>query len=98
MRLILSLAAGLLFTSSAFAALAPNYQREAELSAIISSDVVRDALGGRVIDSIEFESPDRYDVDADDCKVEVLLVNKPLPDGMVGARQFDVTVEKTDCK
>ena len=94
-RLRAAMAAGLcaaFAAAPAHAALAPNYQRAAELNAVI--EAVAAALPRYPIDKVIFQKADRYMVVAGPCSVVVRIVGKPLPQGMVGARAFDVRLDK----
>ena len=94
----LGLAAFALFPVAANAALAPNYQRLAELNAILQSPGVVSAFAvDDPIRSLEYVSADRYRVSSKRCTLAVEIVGKPLPQGMVGARQFDVVAGKPAC-
>lgn len=81
----------------AAAALPPEYQRVAELKAILDNSDLVSALRGQMIERVEYVRPDLYRVTAGECFVMVSIVGKPLPPGMVGARQFDVVPGKVDC-
>jgi hypothetical protein len=81
----------------ALAELPPQYQRQAELVKIIADGAVDAALGGEPIEMIRMTRPDIYVVRSAGCKVTVAIVGVPLPDGMVGARDFTVAVQNTTC-
>lgn len=79
------------------AALPPQYQRVAEIKAILDNAAVVGAFSGRPIDRVEWVAPDQYRVTAGGCVLDVAIVGKPLPPGMVGARRFDVEPGTLDC-
>lgn len=81
----------------ASAALPPQWQRVAELKAILDSNALVEAFGGQMIDRIEYVRRDLYRVSAGQCFAYVTIAEKALPAGMVGARQFDVVPHKVDC-
>ena len=84
--------------SLAWAALAPNYQGAAELSAILSHPDVIGSLGEiEPIDRIEYVRPDLYRVTAGRCHIEVAIVDRRARPGIVGARQFDIRPSKKIC-
>lgn len=84
---------------SAQAALPPQYQRTAEFKAILENTAVVEAFTAhrQLIERVEYVKPDLYRVSAGQCVLEVTLKEKPLPEGMVGARQFDLEVGAVDC-
>lgn len=101
MRLPLALAAcGLasLSTAPAEAALAPNYQRLAELRAILDLPAVATAFGIEPISRIENVATDRYRLSAGRCTLDVRIVGLPMPRGMVGARRFEARAGRPVCR
>lgn len=87
----------LLLLPSALAALPPHFQRLAELNAILNSEVVSIFGIGRPIEVLEYVGVDLYRVAAGDCEMLVHIVGRPLPEGFVGARQFDVELGELTC-
>ena len=100
MRNTLRLAA---FAAAAFAAapgeaaLAPNYQRLAELRAILNDQAVTAAFGDTPIEAVAYLGPDRYRVTAGSCRLDVRIVDLPMPRNMAGARRFEVRVGEKAC-
>jgi hypothetical protein len=88
----LALATG---AGSAPAALPPQYQRIAELRAVL--DRAANAFGGVLIQRIEYVRPDLYRVTAGRCYVDATIIGLPMPRGMVGARRFEVRVGALVC-
>lgn len=87
-----------LIAAPALAALPPAYQRAAELKAILAhEDLVAAFPQNLPIDEISYVDKDHYLVKAGKCALTVRIVGKALPDGMVGARQFDVVFDKAEC-
>jgi hypothetical protein len=82
------------------AALPPQYQRQAELRAIIDSAEVVDAFGFDGITAIEYVEPDLYRVRGGSCALDVRIVD--LPDthgpGWVGPRAFGIEVGAAICE
>src|SRR5947208_6042008 len=80
-----------LFAFPAPAALAPNYQRLAELRAVLDNDGVI-AVAGTMppIDRIEYIGPDLYRISAGRCHLDARIVDLPVPPGVVGGRHFAV--------
>jgi len=101
MRLPLSLAAcGLLLLAAppAHAALAPNYQRLAELRAVLDLPAVADAFGIEPIQRIDYVATDLYRLSAGRCSLDVRIVGLPMPRGMVGARRFEARAGRRVCR
>jgi hypothetical protein len=88
-RLSASFAAALA-ASPAAAALAPNYQRQAELRAVIAHPQVTRAFGADPIDRVEYVRTDLYRVTAGRCRVDVAVVDLPTPRDVSGPRRFDL--------
>lgn len=74
----------------AAAALAPNYQRQAELRAVVAHPGITRAFGSDPIDRVEYLRPDLYRVSAGRCRLDAAIVGLPMPRGVAGARRFDV--------
>ena len=93
---LISLAASL----PALAALPPQYQRQAELRAIIDNMDVVDAFGFEGIDAIVEVETDLWNVRSGNCVLEVRIEDVPNTngEGWVGPRQFAVVVGETTCK
>jgi hypothetical protein len=77
-------------------ALAPNYQRLAELRAVLDTSEVT-AARGAPIDRLEYVRSDLYRVSAGRCHVDVAIVGLPMPRGMVGARRFEARPGRRMC-
>ncbi|MBC8717487.1 MULTISPECIES: hypothetical protein [Brucella/Ochrobactrum group] len=78
------------------AALAPNYQRAKELSAVI--EAAAQSMPQHPIDKIIYQKDDQYQVIAGPCTIRATIVSKPMKNGMVGPRQFDVKLGKARCR
>ena len=101
MRLPLTLAAcGLacLAATPAQSALAPNYQRLAELRAVLDLPAVGSAFGIEPIDRIDYVANDLYRLSAGRCTLDVRIVGLPMPRGMVGARRFEARAGRRVCR
>jgi hypothetical protein len=101
MRLPLSLAAAglaLLTAAPGNAALAPNYQRLAELRAILDLPEVASAFGIDPVDRIDHVAADLYRLSAGRCTLDVRIVDLPMPRGMVGARRFEARAARRVCR
>jgi len=85
-----ALTAAALAAVPAPAALPPQYQRLAELRAVLNDQGVAAAFGGAPIERVEYVRPDLYRVTAGRCHLDVRIVGLPMPRGMVGARRFEV--------
>jgi len=81
------------------AALSPQYQRAAELRAILDDSEVVDRFGpSRLIERIEFVEDDLYRVFSGPCHLDVRIVDKPATSGIVGPRQFEVVPGELVCE
>jgi hypothetical protein len=101
MRLRLSLAACSLFLlagAPAQAALAPNYQRLAELRAVLDLPAVASAFGVEPVDRIDYVATDLYRLSAGRCSLDVRIVGLAMPRGMVGARRFEARAGRRACR
>lgn len=81
----------------AAAALPPQYQRIAELRAIVADPGVAGAFGGTPIERIEYVRSDLYRVSGGACRLDVAIVGLPIPGGMVGPRRFEVKAGRKVC-
>jgi hypothetical protein len=99
MKSIITLTALMIVPLVASAALPPQFQRQKELTSIIESADVAEALQGQSIDSIETEGDDVYTVTAGDCRVDVTIVSQPriMPSGWAGPRQYRLSVGEAEC-
>lgn len=101
MRLKLFLCAGAVLlagTSLTQAALAPNYQRIAELRAILDDPSVSDAFTiDQPIERIEIVKTDLYRVTAGACHIDVAIVDVPDKEPRAGPRQFKVEIIARSC-
>ncbi|UJW84455.1 hypothetical protein [Devosia sp. SL43] len=87
-------------TLPALAALPPQYQRQAELRAIVDTAEVVDAFGFDAIDTIEEIGTDLWHVRSGACVLEVRIEDLPNPhgEGWVGPREFEVVVGEKACQ
>ena len=92
-----ALAAAVLGTSPASGALPPKYQRLAEIRAVLDNRAVSDALGDTPINSVVYVRTDLYRVTAGRCRIDARIVGLPMPDGVVGARRFEVRAGQRVC-
>ena len=93
-----ALAVSLLSCASAFAVLAPEYQRQRELAAITASPEVVASVSPHPIDRIEAVGPDLYRVKAGPCRLQVRIVGEPMEQGMVGPRRFHLAIGPKTCR
>lgn len=97
-RLVMCLTLVLATTIPAFAALPPQYQRRAELTAVLN--IATEVLGiGRLIDGIEMSEPDIYSVRSGTCSLIVRIVDSPKKrePGWVGPREFEAVPDPLAC-
>jgi hypothetical protein len=87
----------MLAAAPASAALPPNYQRLAELNAVLALSEVGRAFGIEPIQRVEYVRPDLYRVSAGRCHLDVRIVDLPTPAGMVGARRFEARAGRRVC-
>jgi len=92
-----ALAAALLAATPAPAALPPQYQRPAELRAVLDHQGVVAAFGGTPIERIAYVGTDLYRVTAGRCRIDVRIVGLPMPRGVVGARRFEARPGQRVC-
>lgn len=84
-----------IISTSSQAALAPNYQRAAELTAVI--DAVAAELPKHPITKVIYQKPDQYQIVAGPCAIRATITSKTPESGMVGPRQFDVNLSRPRC-
>ncbi len=84
------------WAAPASAALPPNYQRAAELRAVLDHPGVAAALEAPV-DRIEFVKDDLYRVTAGACRMDVAIVELPTPPGVAGPRRFRAKPGRKTC-
>jgi hypothetical protein len=83
----------------AVAALPPYWQSAREISAIVNDARVHEALKyEEPILSITTTGDDVYELKTPRCTLRITIVDKPLAEGMVGPRQFDLEVGEADCE
>ncbi|HYJ82207.1 MAG TPA: hypothetical protein VEW26_05110 [Allosphingosinicella sp.] len=92
----LALAASLV-ALPASAALPPQYQRAAEFRAVVADGHIANAFDGAPIERIEYVRPDLYRVTAGRCRLDVAIVDLPIPAGVVGPRRFAVKAGTKAC-
>lgn len=89
-------AMGLVVLSTASqAALAPNYQRAKELTAII--EAVAEQVPAHPITKVIYQKRDQYQVIAGPCSIRAVILTAPHKRQMVGTRQFDVKLIPQRC-
>lgn len=93
----LALAPIALAGSAAHSALAPQYQRAAELRAVVADGHIANAFDGAPIERVEFVRADLYRVSAGRCRLDVAIVDLPVPSGVVGPRRFAVKPGRKVC-
>ncbi|MBJ2153585.1 hypothetical protein [Paracoccus sp. IB05] len=86
----------------AFAALPPYYDRIEQIQTILSSDALADRLGGRPIDSLDYERHGqdgsvKWEIDTDGCDIDIWLDPQPLPEGMTGKVTYAVRTPIANC-
>ncbi len=97
-KLAMCLTLALATTLPAMAALPPQYQRRAELTAVL--DAATDIFGiGKIIDAIEYSGPDVYAVRSGACTLTVRIVDAPKQrePGWVGPREFQAVADPLAC-
>ena len=84
----------------AHAALPPQYQRQAELRAIVENMDVIDAFGFEGIDAIVEVETDLWNVRSGNCVLAVRIEDVPNNhgEGWAGPRDFTVVVGEKTCK
>ena len=90
-------ALALLAAAPAAAALPPNYQRLAELRAVLALPEVGRAFGLEPIGRIDYVRTDLYRLSAGRCHLDVRIVDLPTPPNVVGARRFQARAGRPVC-
>lgn len=94
----IALSAAALAAVPASAALPPNYQRLAELRAVLNHPAVGSAFGmDGPVERVEYVRPDLYRVSSGRCRMDVAIVGLPMPRGMAGPRRFEARPGKKVC-
>jgi hypothetical protein len=88
---------GLVWPGLTSAALAPNYERQREINAIVSSPQLNQKLANGVIQGIEAQGDSTYRVWSTNCSVIVTLVTVSAAPGVAGPRQFTIQVGDPQC-
>ena len=95
---LIALSAAALAAMPAAAALAPNYQRIAELRAVLTHPGVAAAFDmSQPIERIEYVRRDLYRVTAGRCRLDVAIHGLPTPRGVAGPRRFEARPGKKVC-
>lgn len=95
---LIALGAAALAAVPATAALPPNYQRLAELRAVLDHPAVGGAFGmDGPVERVEYVRPDLYRVSGGGCRMDVAIHGLPMPRGMAGPRRFEVRPWKKVC-
>jgi len=82
----------------AWAALPPNYQRLAELKAVLAHPQLGEAFGPDApAERVEHVRPDLYRVSAGRCHLDVAIVDLPTPPGVAGPRRFEARPGQRIC-
>ena len=98
--LIAAIGLALASSSAVLAALPPQYQRQAELLAIIGDEGVVDAFGFGGIEAVELNGVDHYIVRGGDCMLDVLIEDLPNEHeaGWAGPREFRLVLGEPVCE
>jgi hypothetical protein len=83
--------------TAASAALPPQYQRLAELRAVLAHGEVARAFGSTPIDRVEYVRNDLYRVTAGRCHLDVAIIGLPMPRGVAGPRRFEARPGQKVC-
>jgi hypothetical protein len=87
-----------LCSATAMAALPPQYQRLAELRAILDDSRVVGAFTSGPIDKIERIAEDLYRLTAGKCTMDVAIKDNPSRVNVVGPRSFFIDPGQMACK
>jgi hypothetical protein len=87
-----------LCSATAMAALPPQYQRLAELRAILNDSRVVGAFTSGPIDKIERIAEDLYRLTAGTCTMDVAIKDNPSRVNVVGPRSFFIDPAQMTCK
>ncbi|HEY5723542.1 MAG TPA: hypothetical protein VIT45_14600 [Allosphingosinicella sp.] len=82
----------------AIAALPPNYQRLAELRAVLDHPAVGREFGmDSPVERIEYVRPDLYRVSGGGCRMLVAIHGLPMPRDTAGPRRFEARPGRKEC-
>lgn len=95
---VIALWAVALGATPAAAALPPQYQRLAELRAVLNHPGVTGAFASVPIERIEYVRTDLYRVSAGPCHLDVRIVDLPTPRNVVGGRRFEARPGQRVCR
>ncbi|MGD9803102.1 MAG: hypothetical protein AB7E81_01400 [Hyphomicrobiaceae bacterium] len=95
-RLLLAALSMMAISQVASAALAPNYQRAKEMTAII--EAVAAQLPQHPITKVIYQKTDEYRIIAGPCSIRASIVSKPSAGGLAGPRQFEVKLGRARCR
>lgn len=93
-----ALSFAILAATPAAAALPPNYQRLAELRAVLDLPAVGSAFGLEPIGRIDYVAADLYRLSAGRCHLDVRIIGLPMPRNMVGGRRFEARAGRRVCR
>jgi calcineurin-like phosphoesterase len=82
-------------SSAADAAIAPNYQRAKEMTAVI--EAVAKLVPAHPITKVIYQKRHQYRVIAGPCSIRAMIVTEPQRNPTLGAQQFDVTLVPQRC-
>ena len=95
---LIALSAAALSAVPAGAALPPNYQRLAELRAVLNHPAVGSEFGmDDPVERIEYVRADLYRVSSRRCRMDVAIVGLPMPRNMAGPRRFEARPGRKTC-
>ena len=95
---LIALGASTLAAAPAAAALPPQYQRLAELRAVLDNPGMIAAFASDPIDRVEYVRPDLYRVVAGRCHVDVAILDLPMRRDVVGGRRFEARPGRKACR
>ena len=82
----------------AMAALPPNYQRIAELRAVLDHPAVGREFGmDGPVERVEYVRADLYRVSGGRCRMDVAIVSLPMPRNVAGPRRFEARPGRKVC-
>lgn len=85
------------FSTNSLAALAPQYQRSNEMTAVIRAATEK-LSPYQPITKIIYQKNDQYLVIAGNCSITAKIVTLPTEAGFVGPRRFEVQLDTQRCK
>ncbi len=97
MKILIASLASLAITSPSMAMMSPDFQRAAEIKAVVDAASEVMAGGGETIQAVIFLGEDAYEVLYEHCQLLVDILDTQSDAPMPGARQFQAVAGEPKC-